>query len=204
MSNPQFQAARAQKSREKILQAALGLFVERGFDVVSLKDIAAAAQVSTATLFHHYPQKEDLLIGASTLLAEMRDETAAPTNQKPQEALRTIGISYAKRLDNPMLVGLVRMGVTLKEKVPGLGQAVNDAWRKPFIAKLDVVLDQGIAAKTWIIPDRAVATRQFFGLITDALFWPRLFAMSNASPAGYRDTVVEEALKTFNARYAIK
>lgn len=204
MSNPVFQAARAQKSREKILQAALGLFVERGFDVVSLKDIAKAAQVSTATLFHHYPQKEDLLIGASTLLAEMRDETPTKTNQKPQDALRALGLSYAKRLDNPMLVGLVRMGVTLKEKVPGLGQTVNDAWRKPFIAKLEVVLDEGTAQKTWIIPDRAVAIRQFFGLITDALLWPRLFAMNNANPAGYRDTVVDEALKTFNARYQTK
>lgn len=204
MSNPEFQAARAQKSREKILQAALGLFVERGFDTVSLKDIAKAASVSTATLFHHYPQKEDLLIGASALLAEMRDEAPVKSAQKPQDTLRALGISYAKRLDNPMLVGLIRMGVTLKEKVPGLGQTVNDAWRKPFIAKLDAVLDQGIAENIWIIPDRAVAARQFFGLITDALLWPRLFAMTNAAPTGYRDTVVDEALKTFNARYQKK
>ena len=175
--------------------------MERGFDNVALKDIAKAADVSTATLFAHFPQKESLLMGASELLAAMRDEASNQNNQPVQDALRTIGISYARRLDNPMLMGLIRMGITLKEKVPGLGQAVNDAWRKPFITKLDTVLDQGLAEKVWMIPDRAVAVRQFFGLMTDALLWPRLFAMIDAHPPGYKEAVVDEALKTFNARY---
>ena len=77
MSNPEYQAARALKSRERILNAALGLFVERGFDNVALKDISKVAKVSTATVFKHFPQKESLLTGASDLLGQMRDETHA-------------------------------------------------------------------------------------------------------------------------------
>ncbi len=201
MSNPAYQAARATKSREKILSAALGLFVERGFEPVGLKDIAKAAKVSTATVYKHYPQKELLLEGAASLLAEMRDESHAANSQPVAQALRALGQSYARRLDNPMLLGLIRMGILLKEQVPGLGQSVNDAWRRPFITRLDAVLDQGIAEGIWRITDRAVATRQFFGLLTDALLWPRLFAMTEATVPAYRDTVVEEALKTFTARY---
>lgn len=201
MSNPEYQAARARKSRERILNAALGLFVERGFDTVALKDIAKVAKVSTATVFKHFPQKESLLTGASDLLGQMRDETHAKNTLPTQDALRSIGLSYARRLDNPMLLGLIRMGILLKEQVPGIGQSVNDAWRKPFIARLDDVLDQGISEGSLRITDRAVATRQFFGLVTDALLWPRLFALTDAHPVGYRDAVVDEAIRTFNARY---
>ncbi len=203
MSNPEFQAARAQKSREKILQAALGLFVERGYDEVSLKDISKAAKVSTATLFAHYPHKESLLTGAIALLAQMRDETPTRNTLPVAEALRAIGQSYARRLDNPMLLGLIRMGVLMKQNAQGLGQAVNDAWRMPFLARLNDVLDQGIAQGRWLVPDRNVASRQFFGMITDAILWPRLFAISDSAPAGYREAVVDEAIKTFTARYAV-
>jgi AcrR family transcriptional regulator len=203
MSNPEYQAERARKSREKILGAALGLFVERGFDDVGLKDIAKAAKVSTATVFAHFPQKEMLLNGAIELLADMRDEAVAKNTLPVRDALRQIGLSYARRLDNPMLLGLIRMGVMLKSQVPGLGQAVNDAWRRPFITRLNDVIDQGIAQGQWRVPDQAVAARQFFGLITDALFWPRLFAMVDAAPVGYREAVVDEAIKTFTARYTM-
>lgn len=202
MSNPVYQAARAAKSREKILNASLALFVERGFDLVSLKDIAAAANVSTATLFKHFPKKEDLLTGATALLADMRDENSAHDTQLPlQEALTQIGTSYARRLDHPMLLGLARLGVTLGGRVPGLGRAVNDAWRKPFATRMTLLLEDAISKNTIKTPDIAVSTRQFFGLMTDAILWQRLLALSGPADSGYRQAVVSEAVKTFLARY---
>jgi len=177
------------------------LFVERGFETVGLKDIAAAADVSTATLFKHYPQKEALLSGATALLADMRDENAPAQETSLEDGLRTIGGSYARRLDHPMLLGLARLGVTLGDRVPGLGVAVNDAWRKPFSARLETVLEKGIAQEGIKIPDMTVAVRQFFGLITDALLWRRLLNLGGPADPTYRAAIVEEAIKTFLARY---
>lgn len=201
MPNPAYQAARAVQSREKILNAALALFVERGFDAVGLKDIALAADVSTATLFKHFPQKEALLSGATALLADMRDEGAAIPDQSLEDSLKTIGQSYARRLDHPMLLGLARLGVTLGDKVPGLGTAVNDAWRKPFAARLEGVMERSIASAEVTVPDMTVAVRQFFGLITDALLWRRLLSLGGPAEPSYRIAVVDEAVKTFLARY---
>jgi len=206
MSNPAYQAARSAQAREKILNAALALFVERGYDVISLKDIAAAADVSTATLFKHFPQKDALLNGATDLLAAMRDEGAQGEDLtiKPlDEALRIIGLSYARRLDHPMLLGLARLGVTLGDRVPGLGEAVNEAWRKPFATRLEVVLEGAIKSKIVLIPDMTVAIRQFFGLITDALLWRRLLNLGGPADPTYRAAVVEEAIKTFLKRYSL-
>ncbi|MFB9681975.1 TetR/AcrR family transcriptional regulator [Streptosporangium vulgare] len=47
---------------EAISAAAIGLFLERGFDEVPVAEVAAAAGVSKPTLFKYFPTKEDLVL----------------------------------------------------------------------------------------------------------------------------------------------
>jgi AcrR family transcriptional regulator len=46
--------------RDKILEAAFDLFAKRGYEAVSTRDIATAAKVGSASMFKHFPTKEDL------------------------------------------------------------------------------------------------------------------------------------------------
>lgn len=47
-------------TRQSISDAATRLFLERGFDAVTIDDIAAAADVGRMTVFNHFPRKEDM------------------------------------------------------------------------------------------------------------------------------------------------
>ena len=49
------------QTRRVIADAALRLFRARGFDAVTVDEVAQAAQVSKKTVFNYYPTKEDLL-----------------------------------------------------------------------------------------------------------------------------------------------
>ncbi|MGW0776314.1 TetR family transcriptional regulator [Streptomyces sp. NPDC002835] len=51
-----------QRTRETISDTAITLFLEHGFDQVSVVDIAAVAEVSKPTLFKYFPTKEDLVV----------------------------------------------------------------------------------------------------------------------------------------------
>lgn len=51
-----------QQTHDALSQAAIELFLERGFDEVSVADIAAAADVSKPTLFKYFATKQDLAV----------------------------------------------------------------------------------------------------------------------------------------------
>lgn len=51
-----------QQTRRVVSEAAIALFLERGFDDVPVSEVAAAAEVSTMTVFNHFPTKEDLVL----------------------------------------------------------------------------------------------------------------------------------------------
>ncbi|WP_024873972.1 TetR/AcrR family transcriptional regulator [Saccharomonospora piscinae] len=48
-------------TRQKIADAALRLFLERGYDAVGIRDVAAEADVAVTTLFAHFASKEALV-----------------------------------------------------------------------------------------------------------------------------------------------
>jgi AcrR family transcriptional regulator len=67
-----------QRTRELLQETARKLFTERGFEQVSVAEVAQAAEVSEATVFNYFPTKEDLVYGRfetfeEELLAAIRD-----------------------------------------------------------------------------------------------------------------------------------
>ncbi|WP_330469208.1 TetR/AcrR family transcriptional regulator [Streptomyces longwoodensis] len=51
-----------QRMYESVSETAIRLFLERGFDAVSVAEVAAAAEISKPTLFRYFPAKEDLVL----------------------------------------------------------------------------------------------------------------------------------------------
>jgi AcrR family transcriptional regulator len=55
--------------RERILQVARAAFVERGYDAVSMQEIADAARLTKAAIYYHFRDKQELL--EAVVVAEM-------------------------------------------------------------------------------------------------------------------------------------
>ena len=54
------QSERREKTHNAILEAAKGIFGERGFGATTMDDIAAGAGVAKGAVYHHFPTKEAL------------------------------------------------------------------------------------------------------------------------------------------------
>ncbi|MGW0788503.1 TetR/AcrR family transcriptional regulator [Streptomyces sp. NPDC002911] len=79
-----------QLTYEAVSEAAISMFLARGFDKVSVAEVAAAADISKPTLFRYFPAKEDLVLHR---FADHEDEAARvvsgrPDGVTPLEALR--------------------------------------------------------------------------------------------------------------------
>ncbi|WP_051266531.1 TetR/AcrR family transcriptional regulator [Nakamurella lactea] len=87
------------QTRRRIATTAIGLFLERGFEAVSVADVAAAADVSKMTVFNYFPAKEDLFFGAgATIYPDLADavrDREPETN--PIEAIREFVRSELQR-----------------------------------------------------------------------------------------------------------
>ncbi|MFF5701274.1 TetR/AcrR family transcriptional regulator [Streptomyces sp. NPDC012794] len=68
------------RTKNQLAATALELFLERGFDAVSVADVAAAAEVSKPTLFRYFPSKEDLVLDR---FADHQDEAARIVRDRP-------------------------------------------------------------------------------------------------------------------------
>ncbi|MFE0684538.1 TetR/AcrR family transcriptional regulator [Streptomyces sp. NPDC058961] len=53
------------ETRQRISDLATGLFLERGFDAVTIAEIAEVADVSVNTVYNYFPAKEDLFLDRS-------------------------------------------------------------------------------------------------------------------------------------------
>ena len=81
MPEPGRRERKKQATRQHIAMTGVRLFLERGFDDVSVAEIAEAADVSKVTVFNYFPSKADMLFE----LAEVADPAGAVRDRAPGE-----------------------------------------------------------------------------------------------------------------------
>jgi AcrR family transcriptional regulator len=69
------------QTRQAIAEAAKRLFLERGFEQVSVAEVARAADVSEQTVFNYFPTKEDLVFER---MGTFEDELLAAVRERPE------------------------------------------------------------------------------------------------------------------------
>jgi AcrR family transcriptional regulator len=104
--------------RETIAATAIRMFLESGFDQVSITDIAREADVSRRTLFAYFPTKEDLVLQR---FADHEDEAARivraqQPDQPPLDALREALLDRLRQRDpstglndDPEIIAFLRL-----------------------------------------------------------------------------------------------
>ncbi|WP_329292168.1 TetR family transcriptional regulator [Streptomyces pseudovenezuelae] len=99
MTAPGLRERKKQRMYETVSAIAVRLFLEKGFDAVSVAEIAAAAEISKPTLFRYFPAKEDLVLHR---IADHEDEAArvvAQSDEAPLVALRRHFLDGLERED---------------------------------------------------------------------------------------------------------
>ncbi|WP_217912756.1 TetR/AcrR family transcriptional regulator [Miltoncostaea marina] len=108
------------QTRAAISDVATRLFIARGFDAVTVADIAEAAGVSAKTVFNYFGSKEELFLDRD---AAMRELIAATVAERPPGTTPTAALG-----------ALLEANCIIDRE--GWAAVEDPAWREPFAAFL--------------------------------------------------------------------
>jgi AcrR family transcriptional regulator len=77
------EAPEAPSTRERILNVALDLFTEKGFDGASLREVAERLGVTKAAIYYHFASKDDILMALHMRLHEFGREALQQIADQP-------------------------------------------------------------------------------------------------------------------------
>jgi AcrR family transcriptional regulator len=100
-----------QQTRREIADRAMELFAQRGFDHVTVAEVAAAAGVSEKTVFNYFPAKEDLFYDeAPARKAALREAIQnRPAGESILTALQRLQLADCSRLSSPAFATFARV-----------------------------------------------------------------------------------------------
>ena len=140
---------KAQRTRAVILDAALDLFTEVGFDTTTMEQIAAKSEVGIATLYRYFPTKDAILLdpvlGTRGLLAAKL--AARPAGEPIAEALGHALHEYLAQYDHDA-VRWLRLR-DLLDRAPSPRARLWD-----ILAQERTLLEEAIATRTAGLSDQ--------------------------------------------------
>jgi len=133
---------------QELLQAALELFVEKGFAATRSEEVAARAGVAKGTLYLYYPSKEDLLKAVvrenlSALIAEGAN-IAGNFSGSTQELLVLLMHTWWERIGDTPASGIFKIIITEMGNFPDFARFYLEEVMEPGRELFTRVLQRGI------------------------------------------------------------
>ena len=175
---------RRDNQRNAILRAAARLFRERGFADTGMRDIAAAADLSAANLYHYFDGKNALLFycqerALDRMLAAVG--AARRESRSASERLRLVCTAHLQTLLDEI------EGATAHLQIDVLPPAMRDAIvkkRDRYEQSLRRLVVEGIASGELVEMDPAIVVRAMLGAMNWTVTWFRPEGQDSAAAVG--------------------
>ncbi|MGA0612813.1 TetR/AcrR family transcriptional regulator [Caldimonas sp. KR1-144] len=133
---------------EAILDAAMSLFVAKGFDATSTDEIAARAGVAKGTLYLYHASKLEMLGAVADRLwsraAASSPQPAPGAGRSGADALREALVAVAERLAQGDAGRLLRIAIAEAHNLPSLPRTWIERVVEPCCASIARIVQQGI------------------------------------------------------------
>jgi len=154
--------------RERILSAAFAVFMESGYAMASMLEIATRARVSKRELYALVGNKQETLIACISERARRLEVPADLPVLADREALAEVLTSFGARLvreiSDPTVIAVFRLAIAEAVQAPEVARALNSTGRETARAALHKIMAQ--ARKSGLLTGRpAELAGQFGGLL---------------------------------------
>lgn len=149
---------RTQRRREDIASKAAEIFARDGYPNVGMRDIADAVGIRGASLYHHFPSKEDILFAVCLTVTEEPSEENLPLLDAPG--------TPTERLASLVRAHLVHLNLRRVEYIVGLHElasltpehrATIEDYRRRYQRRVREVIAAGMHTGEFTVSDARVA-----------------------------------------------
>jgi AcrR family transcriptional regulator len=157
---------RSKSRRQRLLDAALTIFTEQGYNATPIDDIARASETSKGGVYFHFPSKQALFLAlleesSAALLEKVESAMAVESDplRRGEAALRAVIMSFA---EHRLLARLLLI------EAAGAGRDFNRAlsdMHEHFAMLIAACLDDAVAAGQIAPLDTKVAARAWYGAV---------------------------------------
>ena len=160
--------------RESILVAAVQLFAEYGYHAAPLRDIARIAGIQAASIYHHYPNKQALLVEIMETHMQLlvtSIEHIVQTNDHPLQQLHA-AIANHIRLHTSYKNEFFIIDTELRA-LEGENRSYIISLRKKYEALLQDILHDGMQRGIFRQSDAKVSSYAIIAMCTEVATWFR-------------------------------
>ena len=187
-------------TKERIIDAAIGLFSEKGFEAVSMNEIAAVVGIKKASIYFHFRSKEEIMEAIFEIFNETIVHTGIRDETYTDHLLDTVGLEglmntsmlLILKLGNDPKLGKIWRITTLEASQNKKFRAIfmKNIWEKP-IATWEMFFGRAMEKKLIKSGDPKLLAMEYF-----AFTW---FAFVEHNLLRYNDTLAGKPVKSWEA-----
>ena len=177
-----------QKTRDAIVDAALKLFADRGYEATTIADIAAAADIAPRTFFGYFPTKEAVVFhDKATTIDSLRERiTGREHGETAVDAMRAWIVELTKDVDFTDQREVARRCVV--KDTPSLREH-----ERANMAEFEDVLAEGVASDLGL-PKQSLRPRMIAAAAIAAMSTLEDFYDADKTPPAEPVEILDEAL----------
>jgi AcrR family transcriptional regulator len=172
---------RAEARPDEVLDAALDLFIEKGFAAARVEDIAQRAGLSKGAVYLYFPSKQALIEALVRRAIVPITETAAAAlggfEGSPREAFMLLFRIMSQRLADPRVLAIPKLIVREVGKFPELAAMYRREVIERALPIVSGMIARGIASGVFRPVDPEFAIRSVFGPIGMHLIMSEIFGV---------------------------
>ncbi|HRY89443.1 MAG TPA: TetR/AcrR family transcriptional regulator [Rubrivivax sp.] len=177
---------RAEARPQELLDAALTVFVERGYALTRLDEIAERAGVAKATLYRYYESKLELFkaVVRHSLVAGFDEFSGKPLSAR--DRLVHLLTAFMERVAGSQLSGIPKLIIAEAGNIPEVARFYHDEVILRVRALVVAALDEGAANGEFRPVDVDYAWRIIVAPLLFSIIWKHSFQAFEAEPLDFK------------------
>ncbi len=174
---------RADDRPHEVMDAALDLFMDKGFAATRVADIARRAGLSKGAIYLYFDSKEAILKGlierSIIPVVENSETLARNLPGDPQTTIRMILTQAAERMSDPRLIAIPRLMIAEAGNFPELAKMYRREVIDRGFRTLEALLEEGIEKGIFRRLNARLAIRNIFGPVIIHSLLSNVFQIDN-------------------------